>query len=198
MVAETTLLAWHWMPADRRLRLGEPIVVEPGAVLEAVGPLRLCENGMHACPRAVDSLRYRYGPVLSRVELRGEMLGPDADGKACARGRVHLWMASPERATRVLDEWFHWVTERVLTRRRDAGLGVLDQEWAALRAVAAWLDGSGTRKEMGAAAWAARDARDAEANEEMERRQLALAPTERDAARAAEAARVLGERGEQR
>ncbi|MDP3767055.1 MAG: hypothetical protein Q8S13_03495 [Dehalococcoidia bacterium] len=104
------------------LRDGRPVPAD-GVWLEYLGPLKLCQSGLHASPTAWDALPNAPGPILCRVELDGERIdGADksvasrrrivarldatvllrAFARACARDVLHLWKA-PEVVRRYLE-----------------------------------------------------------------------------------------------
>jgi hypothetical protein len=110
-VTDTTepVLAWHWLPRDKRLRNRDGRRVRPGSKLSATGRLFICSNGMHASILAHHSLQYAPGPIICRVKLSGEIIhGTD---KLCARTREVLWMAD---ATTALWEHALWCAEQAL------------------------------------------------------------------------------------
>ena len=144
-----TMLAWHWLAANRRLQYGTREVVEAGRTYRAEGPLVMCRNGMHASTRALDALSYAPGPVVSRVELLGERL--DASDKSCARERPVLWIAD---AATVLHEFACAVAMDALHLTEARGAGVDPCSWAAIETKRRWLRGEATDAEL-RAAWSA-------------------------------------------
>ena len=139
------LLAWHFLPADRRLRFGDRRLAEPGRTLTVSPPLLLDSRGLHASVRPIDALSYAPGPILCRVALSGEII-EDGD-KVCAEHRTVLWMAD---ATRTLHLFACDEAERVL---RVAGVDD-PRCTAAIATKRRWLDGEATDEELDAA-WAA-------------------------------------------
>lgn len=88
--ARLGVLAWHFMPADKRLRY-DGRRVKKGVTLHATGELSMCTNGMHASRRLMDALNIADVFDLyhvARVRLTGEMLWDDE--KHCARERTPL------------------------------------------------------------------------------------------------------------
>ena len=148
-MSESPLLAWHFLPADRRLRFGDRTLVEPGQTLTVEPPLELCTRGLHASVRPIDALFYAPGPILCRVSLSGEII-EDGD-KVCAEHRTVLWMAD---ATRTLHLFACDEAERVL---RVAGVDD-PRCTAAIATKRRWLDGEATDEELDAARAAAREA----------------------------------------
>ena len=148
-MSESPLLAWHFLPEDRRLRFGGRTLVEPGQTLTVEPPLELCSRGLHASVRPIDALSYAPGPILCRVALSGEIL-EDKD-KVCAEHRTVLWMAD---ATRALHLFACDEAERALQ------IAKVDEPRcaAAIKTKRRWLDGEATDQELAAASAAARDA----------------------------------------
>jgi hypothetical protein len=148
-------LYWHFLRDDKRLRyrdgreVADGEIVEVGKTYEAVGPLELCLNGMHASQRAIDALDYAPGAVVCRVALDGEIT--DGTDKLVARRRTVLWMLD---ATTILHEFGCWCAERALTNERSQGREPDPHSWAAVEAKRKWLRGEITDQEL-AAAWAA-------------------------------------------
>jgi hypothetical protein len=94
-----SVLAWHFLAADRKMaHVGE--IVEPGYIYSHVGPLKLCEAGMHASIRAIDAIKYAPGPVVCRVRCSGAML--DGSDKIVAQHREVLWMADANSILRLI------------------------------------------------------------------------------------------------
>ena len=154
------ILAWYFLPDDRKLRYAPYTPVEPGQVLRVEGPLELCRRGLHASIRPLDALRYAPGSIVCRVEMGGDIL--HGDDKLCASERKTLWVAD---ATNALHEFACLCAERELLRRRRAGREPDKRCWAAIEAKRAWLRGEIDDEALAAAAdaaWdAARAARDA-------------------------------------
>ena len=91
MSGARTVRAWHFLPADRRCRYDGRAVVA-GEWLAASGELALCQNGMHASRRALDALQYAPGPIVCRVELRGDVI--EGTDKLVARERRVVWVGN--------------------------------------------------------------------------------------------------------
>ena len=147
------ILAWHFLPDDRKLRYAPYTPVEPGQVLRVEGPLELCRRGLHASIRPLDALRYAPGSIVCRVEMGGDIL--HGDDKLCASERKTLWVAD---ATNALHKFACLCAERELLRQRRAGHEPDKRCWAAIEAKRAWLRGEIDDKALAAAADAARDA----------------------------------------
>lgn len=147
------ILAWHFLPDDRKLRYAPYTPVEPGQVLRVEGPLELCRRGLHASIRPLDALRYAPGGIVCRVEMGGGIL--HGDDKLCASERKTLWVAD---ATNALHKFACLCAERELLRQRRAGHEPDKRCWAAIEAKRAWLRGEIDDKALAAAADAARDA----------------------------------------
>lgn len=91
-VGQTHILAWHFLPTDQQLTHGDGRHVEVGQTtrLSDPRPISLSHHGLHASERILDALRLAPGPVLSRVELYGEV---QRHGDILvARERHVLWM----------------------------------------------------------------------------------------------------------
>ncbi len=147
------VLGWHWLHNNGCLRYAPYSKVEVGQTLTAKGPLKLCENGMHASRRALDALQYAPGPIICRVELSGELLeGIDI---LCARRRKVLAMSD---ATRVLHEFACWCVEQALLRERELGREPDRRSWDAIEVKRKWMNGEATDEELEMARIAAYDA----------------------------------------
>ena len=149
-----SMLGWHFLAEDQRLLYGSKEIVEAGQTYTAIGPLVMCQNGMHACKRPIDALPYAPGPIVCRVRLRGEMIH-DNTNKSVARSRQVLWMAD---ATTILHEFALSVAADALCLQEARGEFTDPRSWAALEVKARWLRGEATTRELdaaGDAAWAA-------------------------------------------
>jgi hypothetical protein len=93
------ILAWHFLTADRKMR-GTHEVVEPGYIYSQVGPLVICERGMHASVRAIDAIHYAPGPIVCRVRCSGKIIAES--GKIVSRHREVLWMADASSVLRLI------------------------------------------------------------------------------------------------
>jgi len=142
---------WHFI-ADNKLRDGsEPAPV--GGVERWDGPVVLCRSGLHACPRALDALKYApsgapSGTIQVRLVLLSGIVLAD-DDKAAASER-HI-LASAD-CTRELHEFALWCAESVRYLMVDS------RSTTALTVKRSWLDGQATDDELAAAraaAWAA-------------------------------------------
>jgi hypothetical protein len=142
---------WHFI-ADNKLRDGsEPAPV--GGMERWDGPVVLCGSGLHACPRALDALKYApsgapSGTIQVRLVLLSGIVLAD-DDKAAASER-HI-LASAD-CTRELHEFALWCAESVRYLMVDS------RSTTALTVKRSWLDGQATDDELAAAraaAWAA-------------------------------------------
>ena len=116
-----TWTGWHFLQADGALRYGDGRTPADGEEVHAEGPLVLCERGMHASADILDCLDYAPGPILCRVELRGERIdGPD---KSVARTRVILWRLN---ASDVLWQFAFWCADRAVRVHAVAALRATD------------------------------------------------------------------------
>jgi hypothetical protein len=86
-MSENTMLGWHFLPVDRRLRYGDGRTVEAGATYTVPSdlPLSLCNYGLHASERIINALGNAPGPVICRVALDPPVL--TKEDKACAYSR---------------------------------------------------------------------------------------------------------------
>ncbi len=142
---------WHFI-ADNKLRDGsEPAPV--GGMERWDGPVVLCGSGLHACPRALDALKYApsgapSGTIQVRLVLLSGIVLAD-DDKAAASER-HI-LASAD-CTRELHEFALWCAESVRYLMVDS------RSTTALTVKRSWLDGQATDDELAAARAAARAA----------------------------------------
>ena len=97
------ILAWHWLSNPAKLRDGTPVIVGAETVVE--GAVTLCERGLHASRRLLDSLQYAPGPWLCRVACsdvvaeRGEARKELRAAAAAAGAAASSWSR-----TNLLDE----------------------------------------------------------------------------------------------
>ena len=181
-----SMLGWHWLRNDKRLRYrdGDEVddgeIVEAGSTYVAEGPIELCRNGMHASARALDALEYAPGEIVCYVRLEGELQHDTT--KSVGRSRTVLWMVD---ASDTLHEFACWCAAQALSRERDAGREPDARSWAAIEAKRRWLAHEISDDELAAAraaasdaAWAARDAAWDAQNAELERRLMDLAQGE--------------------
>ncbi len=133
MKKEKPVLAWHFLPADRKLRYGDGREVRVGQTLAAGGVLALCEHGMHASADILDALGYAPGTVLCRVAVSDGVLR--GDNKLVGRSRKCLAMADIRPA---LVEWAEWCAKRAadVAAAADAAAAAADAAAAYVAAVA--------------------------------------------------------------
>lgn len=139
------VLAWHFLPEDKRLRRGTREEVRVGRVVRVDCEPVLCKKGLHASERAIDALEYAPGPILCRVEVRGTILR-DSD-KLVGTERKCLAMAD---ATTLLHEFACWCAKLALK------VAKVDDERCYTKLK--WLKRQATDDELAAAwdaAWAA-------------------------------------------
>lgn len=91
-----SVLAWHFLQEDERLRYFPYTRVAVGQTLEAEPPLLLCRRGLHASRCVDDALLHAPGPIVCRVRVWGSV--QHGIGKLCGRYRHVLWMADASRA----------------------------------------------------------------------------------------------------
>jgi hypothetical protein len=129
-----SILAWHWLAADRRLGFDDGRLVEPGQTLTVDGEPELCKNGLHASRSILDALGYAPGPIICRVRLSGRIV--EGDDKLVGTERRCLWMVD---ATTILRKWAIWCAERALDRV-GVRVNLVDSDLRALSAVRDVLD----------------------------------------------------------
>jgi len=96
--------AWHFIPANRKLRYGDGRIVTPGNVYydDNRSNGKLCESGLlHWSPKVIDAFNYAPGPVLCEVEPGGEIFYTAGDEKGGSTERYVIRMAD---VTNVLHE----------------------------------------------------------------------------------------------
>lgn len=176
----TTIRAWHFLRADRRLRFGTQEIVEPGKTIRVDCQPVLCRMGLHASKRALDALSHAPGPIVCCVDVGGTVV--HAEDKLAATERTVLWMYDATDVLRhfgrlcALDVIHLWDTPDVVVRflrtgdqslraasrdavrdavratpRRDRA-AAWDAAWATM---AVWSTAQGTAQ---AAAWSAQEA----------------------------------------
>jgi hypothetical protein len=144
-----TKLYWHWLKEDRRLRYDSKELVEVGKTITHTGLVVMCESGLHASERAIDSLQYAPGPIICRVTLGGTVI--DGTDKSVASERTVLWMAD---ATNTLHEFACLCAEEALRTAKVENVRC----WNAINTKRKWLRGEATNEELSAAesaAWTA-------------------------------------------
>ena len=130
----------------RTLRDGRPVPAD-GEWLEHVGPLEMCQSGLHGCQHPFDALSYAPGATLCLVDLDGEMI--ERDDKIVARRRrivqrmdatMLLWDAARASARDVLHLWPapEVVRQYLATGDESLRTRVGAASWAAARAAAGW------------------------------------------------------------
>ena len=165
----TRILAWHFLPEDRRLRYDDGREVKAGESLSVDVTPVLCERGMHASPRIIDALSFRTGPVLCRVRVSGDVVrGAD---KVAGRTRECLWMVDAAPALRMFAVDCR---ARQIAAYRRRGVRIDPRADAAIAAAYGYLAGTVTLAEVrsaydaaaAAAAAAAYNAADAYARQQ--------------------------------
>jgi len=119
VIRETmTVLAWHFLSADRRLGYGDGRLVKKGQTLRVEGEPALCWNGLHGSRRLIDALSNALGPIIERVEIGAdkpyEIVA--VENKLVGTWRKTLWWID---ATMVLHEFACREAEEAL---RDVGI----------------------------------------------------------------------------
>jgi len=153
IMCSKSVLAWHFLSANRRLGYDDRRLVRKGQTLRIKGEPILCEHGLHGSLRLIDALSYASGPIIERVEI-----GVDEpyeiiedDNKLVGTWRKTLWWID---ATTILHEFACREAEKVLEMA-----GVTDKRcWDAIRVKRLWLQGKVTDKKLDearVAAWVA-------------------------------------------
>jgi len=138
-----TVLAWHFLPRNRRLAYGDGRLVKEGQTLRVKGEPILCKYGMHGSRRLIDALWNAPGLVIERVEIGANEPYKIVEGqdKLVGNWRKTLWWID---ATMVLHEFACREAENAL---RDAG--VTDERcWDAIRIKRLWVQGKATNDEL--------------------------------------------------
>lgn len=151
--------AWHFLPADRRLRYDDNRIVEVGETYSATDrDPELRVYGMHASLTAMGALQRAPGPVVCRVDLWGdvvrgddEIVGAHRKVLAMADATEALWQFARLCALDVIDLWdAPGVVVRYLTTGDES---IRDAAWNAPRAAAWAAAWNATRAATRAAAW---------------------------------------------
>ena len=128
------LLAWHFLPADRRLTHGDGRRVEVGQTLQMPDHLIAPgHRGFHASRQARAALVVAPGPVVCRVRMTGRWI--QEVNQVVASRRTVLWMAD---ATPALHRFSLVCAESVLKQLTTPDDGALE----ALQIKRRWLEGS--------------------------------------------------------
>lgn len=136
------VLAWHFLPWDRRLRYSDRRRVRTGRTYSVRDPhpLVLCGHGMHGCIHLGEAIPHAPGPVLCRVRMFGELMkGRD---KVVARHREVLAMADITVALKEASESLYQYSRTIVGRCRCSPLdGSLENPaHVYARACEAWAD----------------------------------------------------------
>jgi hypothetical protein len=163
---EQSILAWHFISSDRKLRYdSQELTVEPGYIYGVPdGPLIMCERGVHASRKPLDALGYAPGPVVCRVRCWGEIredcrvrcwgeIREDGDKLVC-RNRQVLWLADAERA---LHEFAVWCVRSTPLKNGKTVWDLLSDPRSrrAVKVKESWLAGKATDGDLSAAGSAA-------------------------------------------
>jgi len=135
-------MGWHFIREDGKLGHNDGCKVRAGELLKYRGkePIALCQAGMHASRNILDALQFAPGPVICRVELRGEIVR--GDDKSVATERYCHWMLTPEQSGMVLCHFARWCALRVIHQWKAPDVVVQwlltgdESLWAAARAAA--------------------------------------------------------------
>jgi len=138
-----TVLAWHFLPADRRLAYGDGRLVKEEQTLRVKGEPVLCKYGMHGSRRLIDALWNAPGPIIERVEIGADKPYKiiEDEKKLVGNWRKTLWWID---TTAILHEFACREAEDAL---RNAG--VTDERyWNAIRIKRLWVQGKATNDEL--------------------------------------------------
>jgi len=85
------MLAWHFLPHNKRLGYGDNRVVQAGKTYRLKSGIpTLCRNGMHGSRRLIDAIHYAPGDIVCRVDITGDIR--TSSDKIVGRNRKVLWM----------------------------------------------------------------------------------------------------------
>ena len=133
--------AWHFTSENMTLRNGDGRKIVVGETLSCDGDIAPCENGMHGSKRIIDALQYAPGPILTRVEITGDVI--EGHDKIAGRHRKVLWSLD---ATEILHRFAVQVALDACQKAGITDSSVL----AAPQAKLDWLDGKISDKELAA------------------------------------------------
>ena len=123
-MATTKKLGWHFLPSNMTLGYGDGRVAKVGETL-SIKPHQspvTCGTGMHASETPSQAANHTKGPVITRVEVSGD-IDFDSD-KFCGRHRKVLWAyeLSKEDVKRLAKASGYTLTMGSLTRDSVADL----------------------------------------------------------------------------
>jgi hypothetical protein len=145
-----SVLGW-WFAAGDRLPNGDGRKIVLGETLTVDPPVVLCERGLHASRRVIDTLNYAPGEFLYRVRVGGQVV--HGDDKMVGTERTALWRIDATRALRLFG---CDVAEMALKAERKAGREPHKDSWDVVAVMRRWIDGKATdaeRSAAGSAAW---------------------------------------------
>jgi hypothetical protein len=143
-----SVLGW-WFAASDVLPNGDGRAVVVGETLTVQGTPVLCDHGLHACRRVIDTLNYAPGEFLYRVRVGGQVV--HGDDKMVGTERTALWRIDATRALRLFG---CDVAEMALKAERKAGREPHKDSWDVVAVMRRWIDGKATDAER-SAAWSA-------------------------------------------
>ena len=79
---------WWFSEKDHKIGYGDGREAAIGVTHAVDGPIKLCEKGLYASPKALDALQYASGPCAWLVGLGGSIL--DGGDKSCAAERTYI------------------------------------------------------------------------------------------------------------
>lgn len=92
MATKDKKLGWHFLPKNMRLDYGDGRKAVVGQTLTVQDPnayIRCCSVGMHASPEVGQAAGFHKGPVLTRVEVWGDL--DEHTDKFAGRNRKVIW-----------------------------------------------------------------------------------------------------------
>lgn len=141
-MSSESVLAWHFLPQDRRLTHGDGRLVEVGQTLTMPKedlPLAYRGHGLHASVMPLEALKHAPGPILCRVAMAGEIQSKGPIIVASQRRILHM-----DDVSDLLHEFAVGVAEKTL-----AQIDTPDQRWSdALLAKRRWLLGDTDREQV--------------------------------------------------
>ena len=131
--------AWHFTNKNMTLGYDDGRKIVEGETLSCEGNIVLCRNGMHGSKRIIDAVHYAPGPILTRVEITGDVV--EGNDKLAGRHRKVLWSLD---ATEILHRF---AVQIALDACQKAG--VTDPVvLAAPQAKIDWLEGKISKEEL--------------------------------------------------
>lgn len=129
-------LVWgyHFLRPSCCLAYGDGRLVTVGKKFSVSGPIKLCENGLHASKKVSHALNYAPGLVLCVVRVSGNI--QEGADKICGRHREVVWMRN---VSAELDEFACQCTEMALRREEKLGHVIDPRIWDSISVKRAWM-----------------------------------------------------------